>query len=82
MTGDQYIALDNLTQGNIQARLVKFPEFTINIAHIVSIVCIDKGLSKLPAKDAFKEVSEEDRARTLRKMAEMKKTLFNKDVDN
>ena len=43
--------LDAVTKGIIQPQLIKFPKFTINIAHIVSIVCEDMGLPRISSPD-------------------------------
>jgi hypothetical protein len=55
LTGNQYKALDMVTKGTIQPQLVRFPKFSINIAHIVSIICDDEGFTRLEAPDKLKD---------------------------
>lgn len=75
LTGNQYVELNKLIKGAIQPRLVQFPDFAINIAHIVSIVCVDKGLPALPPHNKFVELSDEQREKNLSKLQSIREKM-------
>ena len=70
--GGKYQALDKIIQSG-QFKFVKFDGFTINTAHIISIVCVDKGLVYLPKLDKYRELSDEEREKNIEKIQEMKR---------
>lgn len=69
--------LDRVTAAGAY-KLLKFKDFTINVAHIVSIVCTDRG-GKARAPAILPEISDGERERNIRKLSEIRSKLFNKE---
>lgn len=76
VNGMEYKAICKLAQsGNVS--LVNLKDFSINISHIMSMVCIDKGNIKLPITERYKQLTDEQRKESLKAMEKVKENLFN-----